>query len=221
MRKSETELRRYTNVSGALDMVLKKRLVLLNPQSWDDRNDSHFLETYRRCCGLETVRAACFSEEAETYHHWKVYASGATGACVIFHRKPFVQFVESTPKLRGETVTYMTKGCLQNLTELPNAKLPFIKRWAYGDEGEYRVIFEDEAACEDTQGVDLPLELIERIVLSPWTPRPLHDSLRSIFRKVGLPKNIEVTRSDLVDTEMWKDALAAIQARQAPTPELK
>src|SRR5215471_8920008 len=63
-------------------MLTEKRITLLDPETWDDKNDSHFLRLYRETNQLQSVLALCFSQHGETYHHWRVFASGASGICI-------------------------------------------------------------------------------------------------------------------------------------------
>ena len=44
---SENQFRRYTTLPYLLDVLVKKRLTLLNPVKWEDKNDSHFLSIYK------------------------------------------------------------------------------------------------------------------------------------------------------------------------------
>lgn len=39
-------LRRYTNLPSLLYMLTKKKITLLDPDTWDDKNDSWFLDIY-------------------------------------------------------------------------------------------------------------------------------------------------------------------------------
>jgi len=59
---------------------------LLNPVSWDDANDSHFLNVYKQAKNLTCLNALCFSEADETYHHWRVFAGGSGGIRITFKR---------------------------------------------------------------------------------------------------------------------------------------
>jgi hypothetical protein len=221
-RQSQTELRRYMDVMAVLDMLLHKHLVLLNPKSWDDKNDSAFLEVYRQRCKLKVVRAACFSTKAETYHHWRCFAPGPSGACVVFYRDRFFEYVEKHPDLKGAMVKYKTNDQLKAMTSLPDSDLPFLKRKPYEDEGEYRTVFEDDLwECDDAHGIEIPLKTVKRIVLSPWSPQPLYLSIKSIIRGLDECDKITVTRSLLVDTEMWKDALTAIHNREFVPTEVE
>src|SRR6185437_17104819 len=83
---AEEYLRRYTQLPALLYMLSEKKLTLLDPNSWDDKNDSYFLEQYKLKRKLKTVLALCFSMAQETYHHWSVFADGSAGVCIQFKR---------------------------------------------------------------------------------------------------------------------------------------
>ena len=44
---AESILRRYTQLPGLFYMLSEKKVTLLDPSSWDDKNDSYFLELYK------------------------------------------------------------------------------------------------------------------------------------------------------------------------------
>src|SRR4029077_11819212 len=69
-------LSRYTSLPIALDVLVQKRITLLSPETWKDRNDAYFLERYREEMKLQSVLAICFSRHRETFHHWRVFSSG-------------------------------------------------------------------------------------------------------------------------------------------------
>jgi hypothetical protein len=75
-------IHRYTNLPALLYLLQRRKLTLLDPMSWDDANDSHFLMVYKRAKGLSCLGALCFSEADETYHHWSVFA-GARAAFAL------------------------------------------------------------------------------------------------------------------------------------------
>lgn len=209
--KSKNELRRYMPATAMLDMLLNNHLVLLDPKSWDDRNDSHFMEAYRQREGIKSIRAACFSAKAETYHHWKVFAPGESGVCAVFNREPFVRWVDEASWLRGGYVRYLTIERLKKLGQIPQADIPFLKRKPYEDECEYRVVFEDRLfESTEPQKFELPTSMINRIICSPWMPRDVYLSLKTIVQKLPMWSDLSMTRSTLVETEMWKDAIAVL-----------
>jgi hypothetical protein len=57
-------LRRYTN------LLKEQKITLLDPESWEDKNDSHFMSLYRKKKSLKSVLALCFTQASETFHHW-------------------------------------------------------------------------------------------------------------------------------------------------------
>jgi hypothetical protein len=97
-------LRRYTDLPFLLDYLRTKELALLSPKMWDDKNDSHYLESYAKTNGFATTYALCLTEASETYHHWKVFTSGANGVCIEFKKEALIKFAEKVSGLRAESV---------------------------------------------------------------------------------------------------------------------
>jgi IS66 Orf2 like protein len=83
-------LRRYTQLPALLYMLTERKLSLLDPGSWDDKNDSYYLDLYREKKKVKTVLALCFAMDAETYQHWTVFPGGSAGVCIQFEKKKLV-----------------------------------------------------------------------------------------------------------------------------------
>ena len=58
-------------------------------------------------------------------------------------------------------------------------ELPFVKRFPYRDEKEFRLVYVDMQEKIGFKDFPIGLDCIERINLSPWIPRSLADSVRS------------------------------------------
>lgn len=43
----KTVVRRFTSTASAIDVIKHKRLTLLNPDNWDDRNDALLIGRYK------------------------------------------------------------------------------------------------------------------------------------------------------------------------------
>ena len=71
-----------------LDILWRKELPLLNPESWDDRNDRYFMEHYKSAKQLQGLYALCAARCSETYHHWRVFTGAADGACLELRLLP-------------------------------------------------------------------------------------------------------------------------------------
>lgn len=82
---TKVSYRRYTDLPALIHILTNRTLTLLDPSFWDDKNDSYFLATYKEKKELQSVLALCFTKESETYHHWRVFSSGASGACINFN----------------------------------------------------------------------------------------------------------------------------------------
>src|SRR5438045_1515201 len=78
------KLNRYTTLPIALDMLAKKRITLLSPDTWEDRNDAYYL--YQQELRFRSVLAICFSMTSETFHHWRIFSHGVSGVCIEFDK---------------------------------------------------------------------------------------------------------------------------------------
>ncbi|MDR3474383.1 MAG: DUF2971 domain-containing protein [Devosia sp.] len=197
-------LRRYTDLTAAIDFLTHRRLTLLDPASWDDRNDSHFLQRFKAMTGAKTVLALCMSSVGETYHHWRVFCGHSSGVCIEFDRRLLLEAVKHAKGLRKGEVRYMTLDKIKD-TELVLRDLPFIKRWAFRHEREYRLIYESETAVQAVHFVGVPLAAIRGVTLSPWLPPGLLASTRDLLNSIPGCAEIRVSRSELISNEEWKN----------------
>jgi hypothetical protein len=196
-------LRRYTNIPALIYLLRERKITLLDPASWDDKNDSYFLSLYRQKKNLESVLALCFTPAYETYHHWRVFAGGSSGACISFDRRRLLAAVKKQAGVRSKTVQYLTLNDIKEMN-VKTAQLPFLKRSAYGDEREFRILYESSVQKDNTLDIAIPLACIDRITLSPWIPAVLSDHVKSTIKEIEGCNSIKVYRSTLISNESWK-----------------
>jgi hypothetical protein len=196
-------LRRYTNLPALLYTLCERKLTLLDPQTWNDKNDSHYLSVYRDRNSLKCVLALCFTQISETYHHWRVFADGSSGVCISFHRDKLIAALQKQSGVTMKDVEYLKVKKLET-KKLKIAELPFLKRYPYEDECEFRVLYESKTAKLNSLDIAIPLHCIDRIILSPWIPNALKGHVQETVHKIKGCKNIKVTRSTLISNERWK-----------------
>jgi hypothetical protein len=209
IRMNTKYLRRYTSLPVLLDMLINKRITLLDPVSWEDRNDSFYIENYREIKGLKTVLALCFTERAETFHHWKVFAGDSSGVCIRFYRKGLLSCFKDKNGIHSGSVAYSLMSDLQ--AKPPRLeKLPFLKRKQYEDEAEFRIIYENRNKIHRTKDFSLDLTSIDRITLSPWMPPPIAQTVKQLIS--GLPgcTKIELIRTGVVESSAWQKILKGL-----------
>lgn len=201
--KKKNKLLRYTNLPVLLDILSKQELTLLNPSSWDDRNDSYYIELYKKKKGLKTVLALCFTTKAETYHHWKVFSDGPSGVCIQFKKGELIDYLE---RIRGVESDYVFYSIIRKLKSEPPEldELPFLKRQPYKDEGEFRVIYKNKSKEMETKSIGFGIECIEKINLSPWLPDPVADTVRSVIKDILGCSKIRVSKTTLIESEVLK-----------------
>jgi hypothetical protein len=197
-------LRRYTNIPALIHLLAAQKITLLDPVSWDDKNDSHFLSLYREKKSLTSVLALCFTQTTETYHHWRVFADGSSGVCITFDKAELLAAMKKHPGVTARAVRYLKLPDIRR-RRLKVGELPFLKRFPYEDEREFRIIYESSSVKASFLDIDIPLGCIRRITLSPWIPAVLTTDLKSIIRKIDGCARVKLARSTLIGNEQWKD----------------
>lgn len=196
-------LRRYTNLPALIYLLKEQKITLLDPIHWDDKNDSYFLSLYQERKKVKSVLALCFSQAPETYHHWRVFADGSSGACIRFNRAKLLKAIKKQPGVRSRAVTYLKVSYVEG-TRAKIDQLPFLKRAPYEHEDEFRILYESETTKEDAVDIAIPLSSIDQITLSPWIPSALFKDVSALIRKIDKCGSVKVLRSSLISNERWK-----------------
>ena len=207
-----TFLRRYTDLPYLFDYLQTKELSLLSPKLWDDKNDSFFLERYARVQGFNSTYALCLAEASETYHHWKVFTTGSNGVCIEFKKDELVAHAMKIQGLRAESVNYFTIKKLQSSKPIVE-QLPFVKRFAFIDEKEYRLFVARRELPVAPIRISVPTNVVRRVVLSPWMPKTVSDHLKATINEMDGCKSLRVYRSTLVENENWKKIGSCLEPR--------
>jgi hypothetical protein len=200
-------LRRYTDLAPLLYLLEKRVITLLNPRLWDDRNDAYFLELYRQKKCLECVLALCFTEASETYHHWRVFAGGSSGVCLEFDKTLLLTSLDGVPGLRTGSVQYLTINALEKAAA-KSPDLPFVKRYPYRDEREFRLIYEDSKGATAPKDVPFDPTALRKVVINPvinpWMANSVYESVKVVLRGIEGWDHLRVQRTTLVDNERWR-----------------
>jgi hypothetical protein len=198
-------LRRYTNLAATIHILKSRSISLLSPNLWDDRNDTYFLNSYKERKSAKSVLALCFAEASETYHHWRVFSHGSDGVCIEFDKDKLLFTFASNDKVRSGLVNYRTiVDLMSDKTETD--EFPFLKRYPYQDEREFRIVYTDCNQSVDFKEFGINLNAIDRIHLSPWMPLSLSKSVASALRSIEGCGSLKVSRSTLIENEKWKSA---------------
>jgi hypothetical protein len=201
-RAMSPRLRRYTDLPSLLNILSQRELTLLDPQSWDDKNDASYMALYKDGIDAGCLLALCFSQAPETYHHWKVFSSGSSGACITFNSEKLIGRINEYEGMRCGSVRYLSmQDARENPPDLHD--LPFVKRIGYKDEAEFRVVY--EGSVTGTASINIPIELsmIEGISLSPWLHKSLSDSTKDVIRRIHGCSKIKLSRSTLTSNDEW------------------
>ncbi|MBR1124617.1 hypothetical protein JQ628_24045 [Bradyrhizobium lablabi] len=195
---------RYTNLAATIHMLRTRNITLLNPGTWDDTNDSYFMSEYKRLKNAKSVLALCFAESEESYHHWRVFSSGADGVRVEFDKQALLAALTGDGDVRAGLVNYTKLEDLKQKQAVACDELPFLKRWPYGDEREFRVVYTSLSEAVAFKNYPIALSSIRRITLSPWLPKALSDSVKAALKSIDGCSRLKVFQSTLISNEAWK-----------------
>ena len=200
----KNHLRRYTDLPALLHILTTRQITLLDPKTWDDRNDSYFMSLYKEQKKLKTVLALCFSQSNETYHHWRVFSNGPAGVCIVFKREALINHLQNVAGISNSEVKYLTLENAKN-NGINIEELPFVKRVGFQPEKEFRFVYTHEKNENLSFNVPIELNCIERISLSPWMHNSHRDSTAAVIRAIDGCQKLNVSRSTLISNEQWKE----------------
>ncbi|MCD9504889.1 hypothetical protein [Photobacterium phosphoreum] len=205
MKNKVETFNRYTDLTALIDILSKKRMVLLDPSSWDDQNDVHFMAYYKKKRTLNSLLALCFTSKYETYHHWSVFAPNSSGVCIKYKRNELKNCFTNVEGVKFKDVKYKQITDLQ-CNDLALSDVPFLKRYPYKDEEEFRAIYESDV-IEFVKEIHFDVSIIDCIVLSPWLPQPLVDTVKQTIQGIDGCEELKVYKTTLLSNSNWKNAL--------------
>lgn len=200
-------LNRYTTLPILLDILHKKHITLLSPETWEDRNDAYYLERYKQKRKLRSVLAICFSLAGETFHQWRIFSSGSSGVCIAFDKDKLLDCFAGQAGFRHQAVVYRLVKTVKK-DRPPVESLPFLKRNAFRDEKEYRIIFESSTANVPSKSIPIDLTSIRRITLSPWLPSLVEPAVITAVKRIDGCANIKLAPSSIIENADWRAAIA-------------
>lgn len=195
-------LRRYTDVTSLLHILNHKEITLLDPNTWEDKNDSRFMEIYKDKEGIKSILALCFTDAPETYHHWKVFAPGNAGVCIRFKKSEFLNCIDSVANITHKKVVYKKIDNLKKISPTTQ-DLPFLKRFPFRDEEEYRIIYICKNKSQKFKNLKIDINSISRIILSPWLHKTLANTLKKTLKSIDGCQDISISTTTLNESKSW------------------
>ena len=161
-------LRRYTSQLYLLRLLQNRKITLLNPILWHDRNDAFYVDQYKKHKKAKSVLVLCCTMAKEKFHHWRVFAEGPEGVCIEFKHDAF-NAIFKIENVKAKLVRYKKINAMRKFRPALE-ELPFLKRQPYSDEKEFRIVYLDYKKKKKAKEFDIDLNSILRITLSPWLP---------------------------------------------------
>lgn len=206
-------LYRYTDLVRLFDMLEKSAVSLVGPERWDDQNDASFLARYKELTGAKTLLALCFCEQAEMFHHWRVFASKIDAVRVEFSKPALLKFFQAEG-FRFKRMKYEAIDSARNRRVLLE-ELPFLKRAPYRDEREFRIVYESSEEAVDLKQVRIDLRCIRRVTIGPWVPQPMARVLKTAIKDVADCRHIKVHSTTVLANKEWMSVAKKVVLTQS------
>ncbi|MBB4123669.1 hypothetical protein [Martelella radicis] len=189
-------IRRYMSIVALIDTLRQQQLAVLNPESWDDRNDQLFMRVYKSLSK----------------------AGGLYGACLVLKRQPLEAYLDSHQpepgtKIRYSEVKYLKLAEVKELSPGCVKDLPFLKRYGFKDENEYRIVIETDSEQQPAIFISCPHAWIDTIYLNPWLYKNQVQSLIKTIKEIPGCERLKVKRSQLTDSATWREAADRIAGK--------
>lgn len=126
-----------------------------------------------------------------------------SGVCIRFERASLLRAVKHCTGIRSRNVKYLKLEEIRDL-RLKTSDLPFLKRFAFEHEAEFRLIYESVDHAHTQLDVEFSLSCIHRVTLSPWMHPSLASHVRNTIRAIKGCGALEVVRSTLIGNMEWK-----------------
>jgi len=201
--RPKRSLRRYGTIGSAIDTLRENRIAFLDPSKWDDRNDAEFMRLYKMKSKCPSLKALCCTQSAETYHHWKVFTNSADGCFIEIDKSAFLSHVKTKDCYRYGEMDYVLLDEIK-ISDYDYTSLPFLKRAGFRPEEEFRVIFTGECD-EDAHFMEIEPQWIKKIVLNPWLPQPIAQSIITTLNELSSNPELVVKCSRLTNSKTWAD----------------
>jgi len=214
MKQQKQFLNRYTHFSYLCKMLEKRELVIPSWKKWRDRNDSHSIKEYQRLERDRNIFALCMTNADETYHHWRVFTRQTFGVCLRFDKTRMIEWVKSqreSPTMGRVEMKRVVYFELESFdTDVVKVQhLPFLKRWGYRDEREWRLMY---TTTQNGQFATLPfpIKALDSIVISPFVSSEEADVKKRKIQETLRTKGVDVYHSALTNSDRWKDQVTEV-----------
>lgn len=198
------------DIVDLLDILKNKRLILRDPQSWDDRNDYFLIQQYLENKNLKNVYVSCFTVNDDAYHFWKIYTNRASGVCVKFKTQGLVDSINLdrySSNFRLDVVKYRTlRDVTQTMVEIE--EYPFIKRVAFRAEEEVRILCEEPKSNLPYRTLKIDLDLIEEIVIGPSLRDEYAEDCINLIKSIRPIDGVKVRKSTILQSAAWQRQMA-------------
>ncbi len=198
---TEIKIRRYTNLDELLSILNQNSITFYDQKMWEDQNDICYISKYKKLNHYRSVLVKCFAKAEETYLMWKAYTNKEKGVCIEFDQMRLINKI-SSKNIISRSVIYTTiKSRQSNRQKL--GLLPFLKRYPYKGEKEYRIVYFSPDKYLSSASIPIDRSCILRILLSPWLTNTMVETQKDEIKKINGWNDLLVMKSSVLSNHEW------------------
>jgi hypothetical protein len=208
---TEVILRKYTSLLVLKKILKDKKITLRDPVNWEDKNDVEVIKKFKNEYQFLTVLATCFAKAEETYLMWKSYAGNESGVCIEFNQEELLTKIPNHEFSSDEVKYTQINELSDNIIE--KDKLPFIKRYPYKGENEFRIVFASKEQLLSNIDFSISPSCIKRVLFNPWISTGIYNNLKKEILGISGWKNLNIIQSTVLSNNKWKEKVSNLKCK--------
>ena len=204
---------RFMHFEYLLDLIKNRRLPLINPSEWEDKND--IFASKLSCKDDEIIGICCFTlSNSNSIYRWSKMAPN--NLCVRVEFDVDKIKAKLTPDMKMKEVQYKSAEELKNFSIKEIKDYAFVKSKPFKQEKEIRIVVY-QTITDENKNVkivdylrELPSDVIKSIRLSPFLNQEMHGLVKEILQMYLAAnnwQNIKISQSGILNKEKWQNEL--------------
>jgi len=191
-------LNRFTTIEKMLGIVRTEEILMSDPSYWEDRNDALLMELYQAKKHLAALYAVCFTQGDETIYHWSAFTQKSEACCIEYFADDVIAEYSAKPGWTARAIEYVKINEMKHKVK-EIGQIPFVKRYPYRNEDEFRIIFESSVPVK-RPSLKISRRKIRKITINQHLPVEIFDMIK---KSIELEWAIDVRRSTVVKNDRW------------------
>jgi len=202
-------LHRYTSIKNLMELIKLNKLTLVNPEkwlslSWSDKNDALNLQLYEKQ-KKTNIYALCFTQEEESHFYWDSVGGGSVECRITFDGQMLIEKLNNSG-VRWGLINYFKIPELKKVIQDKKLQLndvPFVKRWPYRQEKEFRIIWEGKKQKDSIKIITVDHDAVKSIAINDRISDEKFNAIKEEIKSIKNFKPDRLSRVTVHQNSLW------------------